>query len=130
MMVEVSEQIEEVSKWFCLNILSLHLGKTEFILFGSAAKLRKCVGAKIKVGDQIITPKQVVKYFGCTLDSNLTGEKMAVIVLSKICSRMKFLARQAELLDTQTLNVLASALVQPYFDYAAAFWYSGSSKKI
>ncbi len=38
---ELSREIEGVSKWFCHNKLSLHLGKTEVILFGSAAKLKK-----------------------------------------------------------------------------------------
>lgn len=55
-------------------VLSLHLCKTEFVLFGSAVKLRTCVGAKIKAGDEIITPEQVVKYLGCIVDRNLTGE--------------------------------------------------------
>lgn len=73
----------------------LHLGKTEFILFDSAAKPR-CVGSEVKVGHQIITPKHEVKYLGCILNSILTGENMAVPVYSKKnCSKkIKFLARQ------------------------------------
>ncbi len=67
---------------------------------------------------------------GCVLDSNLTGEKMAALAHSKICNLIKFLARQAACLDTQTLKMLAGALVQSHFDYAAAFWYNGISKKL
>ncbi len=109
--------------------MSLHLGKTEVILFGSAAKLKKCFRLEVKIGDQIITPKREVKYLGCVLDSNLTGEKMAALAHSKICNLIKFLARQADFLDTETLKMLAGALVQAHFDYAAVFWYSGISKK-
>ncbi len=38
---ELSREIEGVSKWFCHNKRSLHLGKTEVKLFGSVAKLKK-----------------------------------------------------------------------------------------
>ncbi len=33
-------------------------------------------------------------------------------------------------MDTETLKMLAGALVQSHFDYAAVFWYSGISKKL
>lgn len=118
---ELSRETEGVSKWFCHNKLSLHLGKTEVILFGSAAKLKKCCRLEVKVGDQIITPKREVKYLGCVLDSNLTGEKMAVLAHSKICNRIKFLARQADFLDMETLKMLAGALVQTHFDLCCNF---------
>ncbi len=55
---------------------------------------------------------------------------MAALAHSKICNRIKFLARQAAFLDTETLKMLAGALVQSHFDYAAVFWYSGISKKL
>ncbi len=38
---KLSRETEGVSKWFCHNKLSLHLGKFEVILFGSVAKLKK-----------------------------------------------------------------------------------------
>lgn len=81
---EKSKQTEEVSKWINLNKLSLHLCKPEFILFGSAAKLRKCVRSEVKVEHQINEHKHEGKYLGSISDSNLTGEKMAVIVHSKV----------------------------------------------
>lgn len=127
---ELSREIAEVSNWFFQNKLILHLGKTEAILFGSAAKLRKCSKLEVRVGDLTITAKQEVKYLGCTLDDKLTGDSMAVQVHSKVCNRIKFLGRQAAYLDTQTLKMLAGALVQTHFDYAATFWYSGSTKRV
>lgn len=55
---------------------------------------------------------------------------MAVLAHSKICNRIKFLAREAGFLDMETLKMLPGALVQTHFDYAAIFWYSGISKKL
>lgn len=127
---ELGREIAVVSNWFFQNKLILHLGKTEAILFGSAAKLRKCSKLEVRAGDLTITAKHEVKYLGCTLDDKLTGDSMAVQVHSKVCNRIKFLGRQAAYLDTQTLKMLAGALVQTHFDYAATFWYSGSTKQV
>jgi len=55
---------------------------------------------------------------------------MAVVALSKISNQIKFLARQAAYLDKQTMIMLAGALVQPHFDYAITFWFSGSKKHV
>ena len=35
-----------------------------------------------------------VKYLGCILDENLSGESMALNVIDKVDSRLKFLNRQ------------------------------------
>lgn len=127
---KLSREIVEVSNWCFQNKLFLHLGKTEVILFGSAAKLKKCPNSEIRVGDEYFTFKQEVKFLGCILDNKMTGDSMAAVALSKINNRIKFLARQAAYLDKQTMTMLAGALVQPHFDYAVTFWYSGSKKHV
>lgn len=125
---KLSREIVEVSKWCFQNKLFLHLEKTEVILFGSAAKLKKCPNSEIRVGDEYLTFKQEVKFLGCILDNKMTGDSMAAIALSKINNQINFLARQAAYLDKQTMIMLAGALVQPHFDYAVTFWYSGSER--
>jgi len=107
-----------------------YCGKIEAILFGSAAKLKKCPNSEIRVGDLNYTFKQEVKLLGCILDNKMTGDSMAVVALSKISNRIKFLARQNAYLDRQTMIMLAGALVQPHFNYAVTFWYSGSKKHV
>ena len=81
---------------------------------------------KVKIGEKIIPNKDAVVYLGCILDKHLTGEAMAKKAHSKICQKTKFLARKAEFLDKETLKMLAGALVQSHFDYAATSWYSGA----
>lgn len=41
---KLSGEIEGDSKWFIDNMLSMHLGKPESILFGSSAKVKKVLG--------------------------------------------------------------------------------------
>lgn len=126
----LSTELVNISQWLSDNKLSLHLGKTESILFGSRAKLAKFPGFNIKVDSSEVTSKTSVRYLGCELDRCLSGESMAQIVLSKINHKIKFLARISKFLDCETLNILAGSLVQCHFDYAFTSWYSSTSKQL
>ncbi len=121
-------QLQVMSKWFLDNRLSLHAGKTETILFASKMKLRKDDTLSIKINDMVIEVKKVVNYLGCLIDNKLTGDFMARKVFSKVCGKIRFLARQAKFLDAHSLRLLAGALIQPHFDYATSFWYSSCSQ--
>lgn len=112
------------------NKLSLHLGKTEAILFGSKIKLRRSPGFKVLVGDSEINVKDSVSYLGCVLDSHLSGVGQAQKVLTKVNQRVRFLSRISKFLDKKAMLTLASALIQPYFDYACCSWYNGVSKHL
>ena len=61
------------------------------------------------VGDSEITAKQTVTYLGCILDNTLTGEGMAVKVISKINQKIKFLARISHLIDSKSRERLAGS---------------------
>lgn len=127
---QLSEELGNISGWLAESRLSLHLGKTESILFGSKIRLSRSSELKIKVGDTIIAAKNSVKYLGCILDSSLSGESMGQNVVSKTNQKIKFLARKASLLDKETRKLLAAVLIQPQFDYACTSWYSGTPKGI
>ena len=61
------------SKWLDGNKLSLHMGNTECILFGSKRKLRKINNFSVKCNGHTIKAQHSVKYLGITLDDQLTG---------------------------------------------------------
>ena len=120
---ELGLELESVSEWLIDNKLSLHLGKTEAILFGPKRKVKN---AKLNVtckGTQI-TSTESVTYLGAELDSCLSGEAMALKVLTKCNSRLKFLFRKAKYLTSHARKLLASALVQCHLDYACCYWYN------
>ena len=56
------------SEWLIDNKLSLHLGKTESISFGSKARLRPWSILNIECKGSKIEPKDKVKYLGAILD--------------------------------------------------------------
>ena len=67
-------ELEAVNDWLIDNKLSLHLGKTESILFGSKRKLAKHSELNIKCGNSQKMPKSEIKYLGLDIHQSLDGE--------------------------------------------------------
>jgi hypothetical protein len=124
----LNEELDTVSKWLIDNKLSLHLGKTESILFGSKPRLRSSPNLNISCNGQVIEPTSYVKYLGATLDQSLSCESMASSVIKKANSRLKFLYRKRNYLTQHTKKLLVMSLIQCHFDYACCFWFYGLSK--
>ena len=120
--------LESCNEWLVDNKLSLHLGKTECILFGSKRKLSSACDFNIKCMGQTITGQDTVKYLGVNIDRCVSGETIAENVIKKSSSRIKYLYRQASCLNQRCRKILVSALIQCHFDYAVSAWYSGSSQ--
>ena len=69
-----------------------------------------------------------VKCLGLTIDQHLDGEEMALSIIIKVNSRLKFLYRQARFLYQDIKKILCSALVLCLFDYSISSWYCGINK--
>ena len=124
----LSNNLNLCRSWLTDNKLSLHLGKTEAILFGTKRKLKNVDDFQVKCGDTIINNVKSVKYLGLTLDSDLSGESIVSNILKKSGGRLKFLYRYSNILNMKARKTLCSALIQCYFDYSCSSWYTGLSK--
>ena len=123
----LSRELESVSEWLVENHLSLHLGKTESILFGSNKRLAKRRELHITCNSIDIEPGEKVTYLGVTLDQNLSGSSMITKIVSKCNNKIKFLYRNARNLDKKNKMLLTSALVQCHFDYGSSMWYTDTT---
>ena len=101
--------------WFVDNKLSVHFGqdKTKSILFGTKHKLRNAKTLNIMCNGTEIKQYEKVKYLGCILDQNRSGESMALNVIDKVNSRLKFLHRQNRFLTPPLRRLLCNSLIQP-----------------
>ena len=126
----LSMELGAVSEWLCENRLSLHLGKTQSILFGSKKRLTICNELHITCDGCVIGSECEVTYLGTILDQTLSGTSTARAIITKSTNKLKFLYRNARSLDRRTKTLLTSALIQCHFDYASAIWYSGLSKNL
>ena len=50
------------------------------------------------------------------LDETMSGEPMALKVINKINSKLKFLYRKNRFLSPELQRMLCNALIQPHFD--------------
>ena len=134
--IEIEKQLirdfSSLCDWFVHNKLSIHFGKdkTESILFGTKHKLRSAKSLNIVYNGIEIKQHAKVKYLGCILNESLSGESMALNVIDKINSRLKFLHRQNRFLTPPLRRLLCNALMQPLFDYACTAWFPNLSKKL
>ena len=71
------EELKSCSNWLIDNKLSLHLGKTECILFGSKRNHSKNKIFSINCDNNIIKSTSSVKYLGLVLDNTLSSESCA-----------------------------------------------------
>ena len=60
----------------------------------------------------------------------MSGETMALRVIEKINSQLKFLYRKSRFLDVPLRRLLFDALIQPHFDYVCTAWYLNLTKKL
>ena len=105
---------------FIDNKLSIHLDedKTKSIPFGAKLNIKRAEPLNIVSGNVKIKQYDKVTYLGCILDESLSGGSMALHVLNKINSRLRFLYRQNRFLNKPIQRLLCNVMIQAFFDYA------------
>ena len=126
---ELSKELDSCRQWMIDNKLSLHLGKTGAILFGTKRKQNSVQDFSVKCNGKTINKSSSVKYLGVNLDNTLSGESIASNVIKKASGRLKFLYRHSNCLNFKSRKTLSSALIMCHFDYACSSWYSAISQK-
>ena len=99
------------------------------ILFFTKNKKKKIGTLEIKYCNINIKQYSKVTYLGCELDENLSRAAMALKVINKISSRLRFLYRKNRYLSPYLKRLLCNAIIQPHFDYACSAWYPNLNKK-
>ena len=110
----LNKNFSNIWDWFVDDKLSIHFGedKTKCVLFGTKQKLNKTGSLNIKHGTIQIKQYHTVTYLDCALDENLSGETMALKVISKINCRLRFFC-------TEKIDFYRNLFV----DYFATLWY-------
>jgi len=126
----LSNELSDCKRWLTDNKLSLHVGKTECLLFGTRRRLGKVRDFQVSCDGVPVKRVDSVKYLGVYLDANLCGVVHATTVIKSCIGRLSFLYRNGNLLDFNCRKMLCSALIQPYIDYCCTSWYSTLTKQL
>ena len=129
----LNQNFSNVCDWFTDNKLSIHLGedKTKCILFDTKhLRLNNVSSLEIKYGEIHIKQYHSATYLCCLLEEALSGESIALKVINKINSRLRFLYRKNRFLSPPLRRLLCNSLIQPHFDYACSAWYPNLNKRL
>ena len=126
----LSFELGNCHNWLLDNKLSLHVGKTECIVFGTGRRLSGIGDFRVECGGTSVKRVNSVDYLGVRLNGNMNGKDHAENVVKKCAGRLSFLYRKASFLDFHCRKLLTSALIQPYFDYCASSWYEGVPQRL
>ena len=90
---QLNRKFSNICDRFVDNKLSIHFGedKTKSILFDPLNKCKKLRKLNISYGSLKIKQYSKVTYLGCMLGESLPGESVALNIVSKINTRLKFL---------------------------------------
>ena len=127
---KLGKELQSCSHWLVDNKLSLHLGKTECLIFGSKRKLKRVKEFSITCNEHSISSQNSVKYLGLNIDQFLSGDIVVQNIIQKANSRLRFLYRHGKCLSEGSRKTLSMALIQCHFDYACSSWYAGLNKKL
>ena len=120
----LSLELSSCKKWLIDNKLSLHVGKTESMLFGTSRRLKQVREFQVTCDGMAVNRVTSVKYLGVKLDENLSFKAHATEVINKCAGRIAFLYRNSSVLDFNSRRILCNSLIQPYLDYCSSTWYS------
>ena len=121
----LSAELDTCQKWLIDNRLSLHLGKTECILFGTKRRMAADVNFEVKLGDAAVNRVTCVKYLGVFLDQHLDFSKHVDALIKKAASKLQFLYRNRRFLNAYTRKLLCQSLVFSKIEYCSSAWYPG-----
>ena len=124
----LSSDLQSCNNWLINNKLSLHVGKTECILFGSSRKLSKVDQFQVTYNGQVIKAQESIKYLGVTLDQSLSGDIMVDSIIKKATGKLKFLYRYSQYFNQKLRKNLCSALIQCHLDYCCTSWFADLNK--
>ena len=126
----LSNELSNANKWLIDNKLSLHLGKTESILFGTEKKLASVNNFHVQCDNISVTSVKNVTYLGLSLENTLSSNSIVSNIIKKASSRLKFLYRYKDILNENSRKILCNALIQCHFDYCCSAWYTSTGKTL
>ena len=117
----VNIDLGSMTEWFRYNTLSLNVSKTHAVMF-KQGHMNIPYNLNVKIGNQIIERKDVVKFLGIYIDSKLEWHDHINYINNKLNSSLYAMRKMKQLLNRKHLLTLYYALIYPYLDYGITLW--------
>lgn len=122
--------ISEIEKWLSFNQLMMNPEKTEFIILGKKATIKKLpTTLSLQIGNTTIPPNTTVRNLGFIIDTHLTMEQHIQHVCRNCFFYLKAISRQRYFMDKHSSLMLMQAFILSRIDYCASLLASATSKQ-
>ncbi len=112
--------LSTLSDWFKANKLTLHLGKTNFILF--KPKNFKEVNVELSVNNIPITRVKTTKFLGLMIDEHLTWETHGINVANRVVKNLYMLRSCKNFVPGHCLRKLYFSYIHSIISYGLSLW--------
>ena len=132
----MNSELAKVKKWCDINMLSINMGKTNFMIIKSVRKRDMEISLNIRNSDgssHALERKQCIKYLGVMIDESLTWKYHIAFVCSRISRNIGIISKLRYYLSIQQLRQIYYNLIYPYISYSILAWgsiYKTHIKKI
>ena len=126
LIAKTNETIIMVEEWFKANKLTVHPGKTNYMVFNT--KNRENFNGKIRWGDVKLDrvgkgeKEETVKYVGIHIDEDLNFKRQGEHAANKIKTNSFLLSCNKNILPFSIRKMIYNALIRPFLDYGADIW--------
>ena len=117
----LQEDVEEIERWACENVLEFNPDKCQVMTFGRS---RKPIHYAYKIaGGQILKRTTLVKDLGVIFDSHLTFNSHITSLAADTYRRLGFILRNSRnFYDPKVLKILFNSLVRSKIEFGACVW--------
>ena len=114
--------LRRLGDWFSRNRLALNVSKSQVILFGSKATLRRVELKSVDVFETTVPIKSSILSLGVTIDSCLTWREHICVVIGKCTGMLIRLSLLRHIMPLRTIVLLINSLVLPHLRFCIAVW--------
>ena len=111
-----------LAEWLARNRMALNVAKTQVIVFGSKASLRRVNLESINIFEIDVPVKSSILSLGLTIDNCLTWNKHIDVITGKCIGLLIRLSRLRHIIPTNTIVLLINALVLPHVRFCISVW--------
>ena len=126
---QLQRDIENISRWFAENKLTVNSTKSYCMLITSNRNLLD-QNLDIRVNNTIIEQVRATKYLGLFPDSSLTWDEHVLKLCSKLAPKVGILRRLRHVISTDCLKMIYQSTVQSLIDYCITVWGFSSNRNL
>ena len=117
----INQELEELSRWFRCNRLTLNLKKTEFLYF-HGTRPKNSLKQDILIGGEKIRRVEGARFLGVWVDENLKWSAHINKVKTKVSQLVGIIGRVRNSVGGNAVRTLYNGLILPHLQYCLMVW--------